>query len=213
MRRGWADGQPKDEMRGEAARRARWLEFPLAAEEWTVVREERLGRQMFPSYREFLKVSDEWEHAGAWSCWRGSLRRAGTTPRRDSRASLRSIWTDGHDPHPGDENRTWPTPEPPHRGPGRPCLLILRGPRPPAPSADPHGHPAVVGPDRPRSAAGPPRRAPAQLRYADRIAYQAHSTSRHPHLGTALAKETEPSGVTEGGRPRQARDAVLGCQR
>ncbi|GAA2425941.1 hypothetical protein GCM10010405_05550 [Streptomyces macrosporus] len=28
--------------------------------------EERLGRRMPPSYREFLKVSDEWRHAGGF---------------------------------------------------------------------------------------------------------------------------------------------------
>ncbi|MFJ4973922.1 SMI1/KNR4 family protein [Streptomyces coeruleorubidus] len=63
----WADSLPEDETRGEddeTARRARWLGFPPASEERIAAMEERLGRRMPPSYREFLKISDGWRHAG-----------------------------------------------------------------------------------------------------------------------------------------------------
>ncbi|GAP47222.1 SMI1/KNR4 family protein [Streptomyces azureus] len=65
----WADSLPDDETRGEddeTARRARWLGFPPASEERIAAMEERLGRRMPPSYREFLKVSDGWRHAGGF---------------------------------------------------------------------------------------------------------------------------------------------------
>ncbi|QFR02175.1 SMI1/KNR4 family protein [Streptomyces phaeolivaceus] len=65
----WADSLPDDETRDEqdeAARRARWLGFPPAPEERIAALEERLGRRMPPSYREFLKVSDGWRHAGGF---------------------------------------------------------------------------------------------------------------------------------------------------
>lgn len=65
----WADSLPADETRSEddeAARQARWLGFPLASEERITAMEERLGRRMPPSYREFLKVSDGWRHAGGF---------------------------------------------------------------------------------------------------------------------------------------------------
>lgn len=65
----WADSLLDGETRGEgneAARRARWLGFPAASEERIAAMEERLGRQMPPSYREFLKVSDGWRHAGGF---------------------------------------------------------------------------------------------------------------------------------------------------
>ncbi|WP_413752232.1 SMI1/KNR4 family protein [Streptomyces sp. R-74717] len=65
----WADSLPDGEARGEddeAARRARWLGFPPASEERIAAMEERLGRRMPPSYREFLKVSDGWRHAGGF---------------------------------------------------------------------------------------------------------------------------------------------------
>ncbi|MGW3109142.1 SMI1/KNR4 family protein [Streptomyces sp. NPDC001100] len=65
----WADSLPDGETRGEgdeAARRARWLGFPAASEERIAAMEERLGRQVPPSYREFLKVSDGWRHAGGF---------------------------------------------------------------------------------------------------------------------------------------------------
>ncbi len=65
----WADSLLEDETRGEdkeAARQARWLGFPPASEERIAAMEERLGRRMPPSYREFLKVSDGWRHAGGF---------------------------------------------------------------------------------------------------------------------------------------------------
>ncbi len=65
----WADSLPDGETRGEddeAARQARWLGFPPASEERIAAMEERLGQQMPPSYREFLKVSDGWRHAGGF---------------------------------------------------------------------------------------------------------------------------------------------------
>ncbi len=65
----WADSLPDDEIRDEddkAARRARWLGFPPASEKRIVAMETRLGRRMPPSYREFLKVTDGWRHAGGF---------------------------------------------------------------------------------------------------------------------------------------------------
>lgn len=65
----WADSLPDGETRGEddeAARQARWLGFPPASEERIAVMEERLGRRLPLSYREFLKVSDGWRHAGGF---------------------------------------------------------------------------------------------------------------------------------------------------
>lgn len=65
----WADSMPDGETRGEddeAALRARWLGFPPASQERIAAMEERLGRRMPPSYREFLKVSDGWRHAGGF---------------------------------------------------------------------------------------------------------------------------------------------------
>ncbi|WP_435218254.1 SMI1/KNR4 family protein [Streptomyces sp. bgisy034] len=65
----WADSLPEDETRSEddeASRQARWLGFPPASEERIAAMEERLGRRMPPSYREFLKVSDGWRHAGGF---------------------------------------------------------------------------------------------------------------------------------------------------
>ncbi|OSP40071.1 cell wall assembly protein [Streptomyces sp. 13-12-16] len=65
----WADSLPGGETRGEAdeaARQARWLGFPPASEERITALEKRLGRRMPPSYREFLKVSDGWRHAGGF---------------------------------------------------------------------------------------------------------------------------------------------------
>lgn len=65
----WADSLPADEARGEddeAAWQARWLGFQPASEERIAAVEERLGRRMPPSYREFLKVSDGWRHAGGF---------------------------------------------------------------------------------------------------------------------------------------------------
>ncbi|MFD9467495.1 SMI1/KNR4 family protein, partial [Streptomyces sp. NPDC060027] len=65
----WADSLPDDETREEddkTARHARWLGFPPASEERIAAMEERLGLRMPPSYREFLRVSDGWRHAGGF---------------------------------------------------------------------------------------------------------------------------------------------------
>lgn len=65
----WADSLPDGETRNEddeAARRARWLGFPPASQERIAAMEERLGRRMPPSYRQFLRVSDGWRHAGGF---------------------------------------------------------------------------------------------------------------------------------------------------
>ncbi|MFD5161095.1 SMI1/KNR4 family protein [Streptomyces hawaiiensis] len=65
----WADSLPDGETPGEddeAARQARWLGFPPASEERIAAMEERLGRRMPPSYREFLQVTDGWRHAGGF---------------------------------------------------------------------------------------------------------------------------------------------------
>ncbi|QCD54436.1 SMI1/KNR4 family protein [Streptomyces hawaiiensis] len=65
----WADHLPDGETPGEddeAARHARWLGFPPASEERIAAMEERLGRRMPPSYREFLQVTDGWRHAGGF---------------------------------------------------------------------------------------------------------------------------------------------------
>ncbi|CAL9335169.1 SMI1/KNR4 family protein [Streptomyces sp. Tu 3180] len=65
----WAGSLPDGETRDggdEAARQARWLGFPPASEERIAAMEERLGRRMPPSYREFLGVSDGWRHAGGF---------------------------------------------------------------------------------------------------------------------------------------------------
>ncbi|UUU28272.1 SMI1/KNR4 family protein [Streptomyces sp. DSM 40750] len=65
----WADSLPDGETPGEedeTARQARWLGFPPASEERIAAMEGRLGRRMPPSYREFLKVSDGWRHAGGF---------------------------------------------------------------------------------------------------------------------------------------------------
>ncbi|GAA2287862.1 cell wall assembly protein [Streptomyces ruber] len=65
----WADGLPEGKTRSEedeAARQARWLGFAPASEERIAAMEERLGRRMPPSYRQFLKVSNGWRHAGGF---------------------------------------------------------------------------------------------------------------------------------------------------
>uniref|UniRef100_UPI003518448B SMI1/KNR4 family protein n=1 Tax=Streptomyces calvus TaxID=67282 RepID=UPI003518448B len=65
----WADSLSDDDSRGgddETARQARWLGFPPASEARIAAMEERLGRRMPPSYREFLRVSDGWRHAGGF---------------------------------------------------------------------------------------------------------------------------------------------------
>lgn len=63
----WADSLQDDETRGqddETALGGAVARFPPASEYRIVALEERLGRRMPPSYREFLKVSDGWRHAG-----------------------------------------------------------------------------------------------------------------------------------------------------
>ncbi|MCX4804981.1 SMI1/KNR4 family protein [Streptomyces sp. NPDC058682] len=65
----WADSLPDDAGRSEAdeaARRDRWLGLPPASAKAIAAMEERLGRRMPPSYREFLEVSDGWRHAGGF---------------------------------------------------------------------------------------------------------------------------------------------------
>ncbi|ATZ22364.1 hypothetical protein SLAV_02200 [Streptomyces lavendulae subsp. lavendulae] len=65
----WADCPADGEVLGEddvAARRARWLGGAPAGEERIAAMERRLGRRMPPSYREFLEVSDGWQHAGGF---------------------------------------------------------------------------------------------------------------------------------------------------
>ncbi|GGX00449.1 SMI1/KNR4 family protein [Streptomyces lomondensis] len=64
----WADSLRDGDTRGEdeSALLARWLGFPPASEERIAAMEQRLGRRMPPSYREFLKVSDGWRHAGGF---------------------------------------------------------------------------------------------------------------------------------------------------
>ncbi|MFG2440723.1 SMI1/KNR4 family protein [Streptomyces sp. NPDC048508] len=49
-----------------AAQRGRWLGADPATEADIVAMEDRLGRAMPPSYREFLRVSDGWSHAGGF---------------------------------------------------------------------------------------------------------------------------------------------------
>ncbi|MDH6538593.1 hypothetical protein M2167_001103 [Streptomyces sp. SPB4] len=65
----WADCLEDGDVLGEddaAARRARWLGEAPAGEERIVAMERRLGLRMPPSYREFLEVSDGWQHAGGF---------------------------------------------------------------------------------------------------------------------------------------------------
>ncbi|APS19106.1 cell wall assembly protein [Streptomyces sp. Tue 6075] len=65
----WADSATDDvpyDRADEAARQDRWLGFPAAPEERIAALEERLGRRLPPSYREFLAVSDGWRHAGGF---------------------------------------------------------------------------------------------------------------------------------------------------
>ncbi|MGW5867210.1 SMI1/KNR4 family protein [Streptomyces sp. NPDC055239] len=65
----WADAQgdlkalsPDD----DEDRRRRWLGNEPAAETDIVAMEKRLGREMPPSFAEFLRVSDGWRHAGGF---------------------------------------------------------------------------------------------------------------------------------------------------
>ncbi|PJM98500.1 cell wall assembly protein [Streptomyces sp. CB01201] len=65
----WADAHGHvDELSPEdaAARRGRWLGADPATEADIAAMEDRLGRAMPPSYREFLRVSDGWRHAGGF---------------------------------------------------------------------------------------------------------------------------------------------------
>ncbi|WEH19759.1 SMI1/KNR4 family protein [Streptomyces sp. VNUA24] len=101
----WADATPDDETRGEddlAARQARWLGFPPASQERIAAMEERLGRRMPPSYREFLRVSDGWRHAGGF-LWR----LAGTADARwhDDASGLAEMFEEDLDDDAGPEER------------------------------------------------------------------------------------------------------------
>ncbi|MEV7021517.1 SMI1/KNR4 family protein [Kitasatospora sp. NPDC093558] len=69
----WADANA--EPTSEAAR-ARWLGFEPASEEAVAAAEERLGRRLPPSYREFLAVTDGWRHAGSFVSHLGGTREA-----------------------------------------------------------------------------------------------------------------------------------------
>ncbi|MFI5801797.1 SMI1/KNR4 family protein [Streptomyces sp. NPDC051561] len=63
----WADAEGDVEDLGPddaEARRRRWLGSAPASEADIAAMEARLGRRMPPSYREFLRVSDGWRHAG-----------------------------------------------------------------------------------------------------------------------------------------------------
>ncbi|MFD7031018.1 SMI1/KNR4 family protein [Streptomyces sp. NPDC059917] len=105
----WADSLPDASpdgggrgARDEAAARARWLGFPPAAEERIAAMEERLGRRMPPSYREFLAVSDGWRHAGGF-VWR----LAGTARARwhDNASGLAEVFEAYLDKDAGAERR------------------------------------------------------------------------------------------------------------
>ncbi|WP_420077726.1 SMI1/KNR4 family protein [Streptomyces sp. JL3001] len=101
----WADSLPADEARGEddeAAWQARWLGFQPASEERIAAVEERLGRRMPPSYREFLKVSDGWRHAGGF-VWL----LAGTESARwhDNESGLADLFEEYLDQDAGPEER------------------------------------------------------------------------------------------------------------
>ncbi|MFD5855545.1 SMI1/KNR4 family protein [Streptomyces chartreusis] len=100
----WADSLPDDEARGEdeAAWQARWLGFPPASEARIAAMEERLGRRMPPSYREFLKVTDGWRHAGGF-VWL----LAGTEGARwhDNESGLADLFEEHLDEDAGPEER------------------------------------------------------------------------------------------------------------
>ncbi|MHB9758655.1 SMI1/KNR4 family protein [Streptomyces sp. BYX5S] len=53
----------------EESVRDRWLGFDPAPQERITALERRLGRELPPSYREFLRISDGWQHAGNF-VWR-----------------------------------------------------------------------------------------------------------------------------------------------
>ncbi|MFF0595085.1 SMI1/KNR4 family protein [Streptomyces antibioticus] len=102
----WADSLPEeDETRDaddERARQARWLGFPGASEEDIAAMEERLGRRMPPSYREFLKVSDGWRNAGGF-VWL----LAGTSDARwhEDESGLAEVFEEDLDEDAGPEER------------------------------------------------------------------------------------------------------------
>ncbi|MFE7654286.1 SMI1/KNR4 family protein [Streptomyces bottropensis] len=101
----WADSLPEDETRGEddeAAHRARWLGFPPASRERIAAMEDRLGRRLPPSYREFLAVSDGWRHAGGF-VWL----LAGTADARwhDDESGLAAMYEEYLDEDAGPEER------------------------------------------------------------------------------------------------------------
>ncbi|WP_046919637.1 SMI1/KNR4 family protein, partial [Streptomyces stelliscabiei] len=101
----WADSLPEGETRDEAdeaAHRARWLGFPPASRERIAAMEDRLGRRMPPSYREFLAVSDGWRHAGGF-VWL----LAGTADARwhDDASGLAAMYEEYLDEDAGPEER------------------------------------------------------------------------------------------------------------
>ncbi|MEE1761286.1 SMI1/KNR4 family protein [Streptomyces sp. SP18BB07] len=101
----WADSLPDDEARNEedeTARRARWLGFPPASEERITAMEERLGRRMPPSYREFLAVSDGWRHAGGF-VW--LLAGTGDARWHDNESGLADLFEEYLDEDAGPEER------------------------------------------------------------------------------------------------------------
>ncbi|MFE9680770.1 SMI1/KNR4 family protein [Streptomyces sp. NPDC006285] len=101
----WADSLSDGETRGEddeAARRARWLGFPPASEERIAAMEERLGRRMPPSYREFLAVSDGWRHAGGF-VW--LLAGTGAARWHDNESGLADLFEEHQDEDAGPEER------------------------------------------------------------------------------------------------------------
>jgi SMI1/KNR4 family protein SUKH-1 len=101
----WADSPADGGGRGEddeAARQARWLGFPPASGERIAAMEERLGRRMPRSFREFLLVSDGWRHAGGF-VWL----LAGTEDARwhDNASGLADVFEEYLDEDAGPEER------------------------------------------------------------------------------------------------------------
>ncbi|WHM41077.1 SMI1/KNR4 family protein [Streptomyces sp. BPTC-684] len=101
----WSDSLPDDAARSEkdeTARRVRWLGFPPASEERIATMEERLGRRIPPSYREFLKVSNGWQHAGGFI-----FLLAGTADARwhDNESGLADMFEEYLDDDAGPEER------------------------------------------------------------------------------------------------------------
>ncbi|MQY06587.1 SMI1/KNR4 family protein [Actinomadura macrotermitis] len=64
----WVRGTDPDELDPEVAR-GRWLGFAPATPEAVAAAEERIGRTLPPSYREFLLTTDGWRDAGCF-VWR-----------------------------------------------------------------------------------------------------------------------------------------------